>query len=86
MRQPFRQRHSAALDADQHQAFAAVALFHDLVGQAYQGALDLRGGHQPALDAQGWLVCASLMDALSRFALGQRPDRVASSDAPISGR
>ena len=51
--QPLGQRNAAALDADQRQVFAAVALFNNLVGQAHQGALDLRGGHQPALDAQG---------------------------------
>ena len=54
LRQPFRQWNSAALDADQHQALAAVALLHNFVGQPYQGALNLRRGHQPALDAQGW--------------------------------
>ena len=51
--QPLGQRNSAALDADQRQVLAAVALFNDLVGQAHQSALDLRGGHQPAFDAQG---------------------------------
>ncbi len=54
--QPLRQRHSAALDADQRQVFAAIALLDDLVGQAHQGSLNLGGGHQPALDAQGGLV------------------------------
>ena len=51
--QPFRQRNSAALDADQGQVFAAVALLNDLVGQAHQRALNLRGGHQPALHCAG---------------------------------
>ena len=52
-RQPLRQGYSAALDADQHHAFAAVALFHDLVRQPHQRALDFRGRHEPALGAQG---------------------------------
>ena len=50
--QPFRQRNAAALDPHQGQILAAVALFHDLVGQAHQGALNLRGRHQPALHSQ----------------------------------
>ena len=54
--QPLGQRNAAALDADQRQVFAAVALLNNLVGQAHQGTLDLRGGHQPALDAQAGMV------------------------------
>ena len=54
--QPLGQRNAAALDAHQRQVFAAVALFHDLVGQAHQGALNLRGGHQPALHSQAGLA------------------------------
>ena len=56
MPEPLRQGNSAALDADQGQVFAAVALLDDLVGQAHQGALDLGGGHQPAFQAQAGSV------------------------------
>jgi len=41
-----------ALDAHQRQALAAVALFNNLVGQAHQRALNLRGRHQSAFQAQ----------------------------------
>src|SRR5208282_1119138 len=34
------------------QILAAVAFLYDLVGQAHQGALNLRGRHQPALHSQ----------------------------------
>jgi len=51
------ERNSAALDADQGEVFAAVALLDDFVGKAHQGALNLRGGHQPALDAEGRSRC-----------------------------
>ena len=55
--QAFGQRNAAALDADQRQVFAAVALLDNFVGQAHQGALNLRGGHQPALHTQGRYSC-----------------------------
>lgn len=51
------ERSPAALDADQGQVFAAVAFFDNFVGEAHQGALNLGGGHQPALDAQGGCSC-----------------------------
>ena len=54
--QPLGQRNAAPLDADQGQVGAAIALFNNLVGQAHQRALDLGGGHQPALDAQEWFA------------------------------
>ena len=63
--QPLGQRNAAALDADQRQVVAAVALFNNLVGQAHQGALDLRGGHQPALHAQAGFVLGFAHGVLS---------------------
>ena len=54
--QPFGQRDAAALDAHQRQVFTSIAFFNDLVSQAHQRTLDLRGGHQPALHAQAGTV------------------------------
>src|SRR6266568_542619 len=51
------QRNSAPLDANESQVFAAITLFNNLMCQAHKRALNLRCGHQPALDAQGRCVC-----------------------------
>jgi hypothetical protein len=75
--EPLSQRYAAAFDADQGQILAAIALFHDLVRQAHQCALDLRGRHQPALDAQGnfaygfthgYSLCVAVAASLSQLA------------------
>src|SRR5581483_7826116 len=70
--EPLGERNSAALDADEGQVGAAVALFHDFVGQPHQRALDLGGRHQPAFDPQASHIfclahgcfCSSLMIAV----------------------
>jgi len=43
--QPLSDRHAAALDADQGQAFCAAMLLNDLVTDAHEGASDIVGGH-----------------------------------------
>lgn len=40
------ERHAAAADADEGEMLRASAFFDNLMGQAAQGAVDLRGGHQ----------------------------------------
>ena len=64
--EPLGQRNAAALDADQGQVFAAVAFLNDLVGQAHQCTLDLRGGHQPALQTQVGVVLGFAHSCISR--------------------
>ena len=44
LRQPLRQRHAPAHDADQTEVGDAIILFHDLVRQPNQGALDFGSG------------------------------------------
>jgi|SRR5208337_3831385 len=39
------QRHTAAADANESEAFGATAFLHDLVGQALQGPVDFGRGH-----------------------------------------
>ena len=43
--QSLRERHSAALDTDERQVFASIALFDDLVREAHQGSLNLGRRH-----------------------------------------
>jgi hypothetical protein len=64
--QPLGQRNAAALDADQSKVVAAVAFLNNLVRQAHQGALNLRGGHQPPFDAEVGLACSFAHWAFSR--------------------
>src|ERR1700761_945351 len=45
------QGHTAALDADKSKIAASLLLFHDLVRQADQCAVDLRRGHETAFFA-----------------------------------
>jgi hypothetical protein len=43
--QSLRERHSAALDTDERQVFASIALFDDLMREPHQGSLNLGRGH-----------------------------------------
>jgi hypothetical protein len=47
-----RERDAAALDAYEAEVGTSVVLFDDLVGEANQGALDLRGRHEAAFFAE----------------------------------
>ena len=66
-----RQGCSPSLDTDQTKVIRAVILFNDLVRQANQGPLDLRGGHDSMFFAQGsWWgrygICHKALGAMIR--------------------
>src|SRR5208282_996081 len=59
------QRYAAATDADQGEMLGAATLLDNLMGQASQGAVDLRGGHQLGFfdDAHGRVILAQASGA-----------------------
>jgi hypothetical protein len=66
LRDALGQGHSAAANTDEGEIFCAATFFHDLMGEALQGAVNFRGGHELTFfnDAHGRVILAQVSEGI----------------------